>query len=133
MNTIGLDDRNYNWNPKSRQSKKSKYHLLARRILIELFPFDNIYEEVTLPGTYVTGRNLIADFLIPNKNMLVEVHGEQHYSFNKFFHNSSPEYLRAKARDQNKKQWCTLNGITLIELPYNETEHEWRARISNQG
>ena len=35
-------------------------------------------------------------------------------------------FFKAQARDKDKRAWCKLNHINLIELNYNESEEEWR-------
>ena len=33
------------------------------------------------------------------------------------------------ARDKDKRAWCELNHMTLIELNYDESEEQWRAKF----
>ena len=73
---------------------------------------DRILEEVTLPGTKtIRSKCLRADFYIPNRNLIVEVHGEQHFRFNAFHFDDKLAFFRAQARDRNKADWCKLNEI----------------------
>ena len=54
MKIIGLDGKEYNWNPSSKESsvkKRSKLHEKAKDVLDILFPYDRILEEVSLAGT----------------------------------------------------------------------------------
>ncbi len=130
----GLDGKEYSWNPSASQasgSKKSSLHIKAKKLLDNLFPYDRILEEVSLVGSRTERRRgvLRADFFVPNRNLIVEVHGEQHYKFNSFFYGNKLDYYRAKARDSEKREWCRLNDITLIELNYDEDEDEWRRKI----
>lgn len=46
-----------------------------------------------------------------------------------FFFKSKLDFYKAKARDSDKKEWCELNQIELIELNYNEDIDEWRTKI----
>ena len=129
----GLDGREYNWNPSASQaqaSHKSNLHLKAKKLLDNLFPYDRILEEVSLVGSKTDRRRSIlrADFYIPNRNLMVEVHGEQHYKFNNFFYKSKMAFYKAKARDTDKREWCELNDITLIEFNYNENIDDWRRK-----
>ena len=39
------------------------------------------------------------------------------------------EFYKAQARDRDKKQWCELNEIALLELFHNESIEEWRDKI----
>lgn len=134
MKLIGLDNkvRSLNLTPYLNNSvvtNKSQYHLKARQLLQELFPANPIYEEVPLPGTTKSGKMLCADFFLPTQSMIVEVHGEQHYTDNSFFYASRMEFLQAKKRDSNKQEWCEINKLIYIELPYKESLDEWKRRL----
>ncbi len=130
----GLDDKIYFWNPASSASKSvspSKLHQKAKRTIEEFYPYDSILEEVVLPGSkdQFGSRNLRADMFLPSRRILIEVHGEQHYNFNKFFFKNKLEFYKAKARDSDKKRWCESNEIELLELNYNEDVDDWREKI----
>jgi len=125
----GLDGREYSWNLVnylSNNRSPSSLHIKAREILHQLFPFDKILEEVSLPGT-----QLYADFYIHSKKLIIEVHGEQHYKFNPFFFKDKKSFALAQKRDRDKKSWAELNGITLVELPYNAQE-KWESIINDR-
>ena len=96
-----------------------------------MFPHDIILEEVSLAGsrTQEGGGILRADMFVPNRNLIVEVHGEQHHKFNKFFFKNKLRFYRAQARDREKKEWCNINDIRIVELNYNEDLDEWRKKI----
>ena len=134
MKINGLDGKEYSWNPsasEAKSSQRSSLHIKAKDLLDNLFPYDRILEEVSLPGSKTERRRstLRADLFIPNRNLIIEVHGEQHYKFNKFFYKDKLSFYRAKARDSEKKEWCQLNDITLVEFNYNEDLDEWRRKI----
>ena len=101
MRVTGLDGRESVWNfskdSKRRRSRKvSGPHKLARLTLRDLFPRSIILEEVSLPGTRTTTRNsiLYAYFFIPDRPLIVEVHGEQHYSYNEFYHKNKRDFYQ---------------------------------------
>lgn len=130
MKVIGLDSREYKWNPKTGGGKRSKLHQKARGVLDSCFPHDRILEEVSLPGTKtIRNKNLRADFYIPNRTLIVEVHGRQHFEFNKFHFKDKLSFFKAQARDRSKIEWCKLNEIRIVQLNYNEDEDEWRNKI----
>lgn len=133
MIITGLDNKSYNFKPKSNPKQSSSLHVKAVNLLRDMFKYDAILEEVILPGTKVNGRNknLIADIYVPNYMLFVEVHGQQHYVFNKHFYANKFEFIKAKARDRDKEEWCKLNKFLYLELPYNESESEWKIRIQN--
>ncbi len=97
----------------------SGLHLSARVLIKKRFPFSSIYEEVTLPGL-----GLVADFFIPDIKVMVEVHGEQHYKFVKRFHKSQAGFIASKKRDRLKQEWCEINDVVYVELPFDQ-KSEW--------
>jgi len=127
MKVIGLDDKEYVWNLAKYVGNErrgcSEYHKRARALLKEIFPFEQILEEVGLPGS-----SLFADFYIHNKRLMIEVQGEQHTKHIPFFHKDKLTFGKAKMRDKAKKNWCENNGITLLELSYND-EDKWKEKI----
>ncbi len=60
---------------------------------------------------------------------MIEVQGSQHYKYSPRFHNTKMDFLDAKARDRDKKTWCELNGIRLVEFPFNENNKQWTERV----
>jgi hypothetical protein len=139
MKVVGINGKEYVWNLTGYDvfnddaKKRSKYHIRARKLLKELFHSYRILEEVKLPGSTELHRKsvLYLDFYVPSITLAVEVHGQQHYEFSPFFHRSRADFLKAKARDEDKITWCELNGITLITLKYTESDDEWRQRIKS--
>ena len=135
MKVVGFNGREYNLDLKkyirNHRSKRSRYHVLAREIISEVFNGYNILEEVKLPGSRDPAKKsvLYLDFFIPNIKIGVEVHGEQHHKFNKFFYKNKLQFYRAKARDAEKREWCEINDITLIEFNYNEDVDDWRRKV----
>ena len=85
---------------------------------------------MTLPGSKRVGRSslLNADFFIPELMLIVEVHGKQHYEYCSFFHSDKMDFLKSKKRDADKIEWCNLNNIKIVSLPYNK-ESEWKNLI----
>jgi len=130
---VGLNNREYDLDLKKylpdKRAKRSYYHLLARQLLQELFKGYAVYEEVKLPGSSQKLSVLYLDFLIPNCKMGVEVHGAQHFTYTPFFHKSKAGFLRSKAKDHDKIEWCKLNSIVLVELRYDDSYEYWREQI----
>ena len=111
---------------------KSKLHKKAKKILRGVFPYDSIYEEVSLPGSNKGSSSILrADFFIPNQNLIVEIHGQQHYEFTVHFHKTKLDFYKSLARDKNKENWCKLNSIKFVALKYSESENEWRESLLN--
>ena len=137
MKVRGINGKEYIWNLTkydvfyNDNRKRSKYHIRARNLLKEIFHSYRILEEVKLPGSTELHRKsvLYLDFYIPSLKMAFEVHGEQHYEYNPFFHKSKADFLKSIARDEDKIEWCKINGIEIIILSYKETDDEWRKHI----
>ena len=79
--------------------------------------------------TLTKNKSLRADFYIPNRTLVVEVHGQQHFKFNSFHFKDKLSFFRAQARDKNKIEWCNINDIRIVQLNYNEDIDEWRNKI----
>jgi hypothetical protein len=109
----------------------SNLHRRVRTFLKNIFPKHLILEEVTLPGSKVSGvcNSLRLDFLLPQLDLAIEVHGEQHYKYNSHFFKTKNDFFLAIKRDKFKVEWCEINNLNLAELKFNESEDEWRERI----
>lgn len=137
MKVKGINGKEYTWNLTKYDifyddtRKRSKYHIRARNLLKEIFHSYRILEEVKLPGSTALNRKsvLYLDFYIPSIMMAFEVHGEQHYEYCPFFHKSKADFLKSKARDEDKIEWCEINGIQIIVLKFSESDNEWRKHI----
>lgn len=134
MQVRTLDGHSINWQLTGYSSNasmvdKSSFHIIARKLLKDRFPTLQILEEVTIPLR--KSESLYLDFYIPLLKTAVEIHGEQHYKFVQFYHHNQLGFIRSQKRDREKKEWCDINNIKYIELPYNESEHEWIERILN--
>jgi len=136
MKVVGLNGREYNLDTKkyliSTRIRRSFYHLQARELIVELFHPYQVLEEVTLPGSSMKRSKLALDFLIPSCTIGIEVHGEQHFKYTPFFHKSKAGFAQAKKRDLDKKEWCRINDIKLIELRWDESVEYWREKIEHQ-
>lgn len=108
-------------------SNKSSLHILAKALIKQKYPTLQVIEEVPVPVKKSDIYYL--DFYLPMIKTAVEVHGEQHYRFIPFYHVSQLGFIKSQKRDKEKLEWCELNNIRLIELPYNETETEWAQRL----
>lgn len=133
MNAVGLDGYAYNISlaaltAKSNLNNKSNFHLLARQLLKQSYPTLQILEEI--PIQIRKSETLYMDFFIPLNKKCIEVHGEQHYDFTPFYHRTKLDFFKQQKRDREKREWCHINNITYIELPYNQQE-EWLEIINN--
>ena len=134
MNTIDLDNKIVSWHltghiSKGRLINKSSLHLAARKLLVEYYPTLQILEEV--PIQIRRSETLYLDFYLPLIKLCVEVHGEQHFKFVPFYHNSAINFLKAKRRDDDKQNWCYKNNIKYIMFAYNESYDTWKTKLTN--
>jgi len=134
MIVYDLDGNKTSWHltgniTKTRNNNKSELHLLARKILHEVYPTLQILEEV--PINPKKGNTLYLDFYLPLIKKCIEIHGEQHYKFVPFYHQNMMGFVKSKKRDEDKKTWCEINNIQYISLSFDSTE-SWKETISNE-
>ncbi|NBU33449.1 hypothetical protein EB118_21370 [bacterium] len=130
-----LDGNTHQWHltgnmSKGRTSNRSSLHLQARELITNKYPTLQILEEV--PIQLRRSEVLYLDFYLPLTKTCIEVHGEQHYKFVPFYHNNMLGFLKAQKRDKEKTEWCEINMIKQIILPYNENIEEWNKRLSDE-
>ena len=58
------------------------------------------------------------DFLLPKYNVLIEYNGNQHYSFNSYFHKTLHDFHKQKHHDWLKRKYAISNNFKLISIPY---------------
>jgi len=63
------------------------------------------------------------DFYLPKQNTCIEYDGEQHFLPVEHF-GGEHSLTKRKLRDNIKTEYCKINGITLIRIPYTETNIE---------
>lgn len=97
-----------NWEGKSRSNLQFKF----KQFFSVFWKSHIVYEEFPVYGTM-----LKVDFLNATKKIAVEIQGNQHESFNKFFHNNSRlKYLESIKRDVKKIKWLEMNNFKILEL-----------------
>ena len=139
MKVTGINGKEYAWNLTSYsvdandKRKRSKFHVRARKLLKTIYHSYRILEEVKLPGSTESHRKgvLYLDFYIPQIMLAIEVHGQQHYKYTPFFHKNKADFAIAKAKDEDKIEWCELNKIDIIVLRYSDTDEHWRKQIED--
>ena len=87
------------------------------QLLKEAFPSYNIKAQKVVQYSNV---KLSFDFYLPELKLMVEVQGEQHYTYNKFFHKSDQDLQAQKYRDMLKTQYIVENELKLLEIKYDE-------------
>jgi len=97
-----------NWEGKSRSKLQFKF----KQFFYTYWKNHIVYEEFPVYGTM-----LKVDLLNATKKIAVEIQGDQHESFNKFFHDDSRlKYLNSIKRDVKKERWLELNEFKFLEL-----------------
>lgn len=105
-----------NWDKKCR----SKIQKRVKDLLYSYWMADVVFEELPVVGTRMT-----IDFYNANRKVAIEVDGNQHYKFNKFFHsNSRQNFLSQLQRDEKKEYFCEINKIKLVRILENDTLDE---------
>jgi hypothetical protein len=101
------------WNGKCRSK-------IQERVKALLYPYwfaDTVFEEMPVAGTRLT-----LDFFNSNRQIALEVDGNQHYQYNKFFHGGDRgKFLGQLKRDDMKEVFCERNNITLIRILESDT------------
>lgn len=113
-------------NPKS---SASKGHKSAVSIIKSEFPGTVIHEEVAIKISDKDKSKQFLDLYLPFYSLVIEYHGRQHFEYVKHFHKNKRGFLKAQHRDRQKKLWCDINNLELVELFYNESEDSWREKI----
>ena len=91
---------------------KSKIQKRVKDLLKKYWIADIVFEEMPVISTRLT-----IDFYNANKKIAIEVDGNQHYKFNKFFHsNSRQNFLAQLQRDEKKELFCDVNNIKLVRI-----------------
>lgn len=113
----------------TRDVHPSKLQELAYSVIKELYPVDIILEEFIVPGSQMR-----LDFFMPNRKMIVEANGDQHYENTPFFHGGihSGKYAGSKIRDRAKHEWAESNGFRLIEIYTSDTADDIKQKCSRR-
>jgi very-short-patch-repair endonuclease len=91
---------------------RSKIQKKIKDLLYKHWAADIVFEELPVAGTRMT-----LDFYNASRKIAVEVDGNQHYKFNKFFHsNSRQKFLAQLQRDDKKEYFCEINNIKLARV-----------------
>ena len=64
----------------------------------------------------VIGTRMSLDFYMPHHSLAFEFQGRQHSEYVHHFHRDKKTFERQKARDRDKRAWCVLNDIDLVEV-----------------
>ena len=103
-----VESRRIDWNG----SSKSKLQLKVKAALKSRWGKHIVYEEFPVFGTRLT-----IDFYNATKNIAIEVQGSHHTGYVKnYFHKGKQDYLHQNHKDMEKRRFCDINNIKLIEV-----------------
>jgi len=91
-----------------------------------MYPTFRVVQEYSIKITNDYGKQLTLylDIFIKELNLAIECNGIQHFKPVGFFHNGVEGFNKSKKNDKIKKEWCESNGISLIEVDYDEDVSE---------
>lgn len=97
------------------------------------YPEKFIYQSLKATGlefnrqkSFTWSEGKIYDFYIPNLNIIIEAHGDQHYSENGFHKIGSSSLRQEKRNDKIKKNLALCNGINIyatINCKHSDANH----------
>ena len=64
----------------------------------------------------VIGTRMSFDFYLPHHDIAFEFQGRQHIEYVHHYHRDQKTFERQKVCDRNKRRWCVLNDIDLVEV-----------------
>ena len=98
---------------------ESEGEFLVRKFLIE--NKINFFQHYTNFEDCKYKNNLEFDFYLPELNITIEFQGEQHYIDNGW--KSGEEFKTQQIRDQIKREYCKVNDIKEVEIPFWEKDN----------
>lgn len=79
---------------------------------------------------------LLADFYLPDYNMIIEMNGLQHYQEVQHFHTKGWTFEDQQIRDQTLRAYCKGHNVSLLEIKYDKIDripHFLAKAISKQS
>lgn len=100
----------------------------VRSWIYNTIPNSELIDKSSVIGK-IDGRNtrrVIPDFLIKYNNVTfwLERNGRQHYEEIPFFHKTKDSFKKQLKRDNNVRNYCLINNIKYIEIPYTLDTYE---------
>ena len=109
---------------------KSKWEIFIGDFLVDLcvdfIPQKRFSDCVNFKGTDM----LPFDFYLPNQNVIIEYDGEHHFQPVKGW-GGEEKFNTTQQNDCIKNNYCAMNKITLLRLPYTYTEEDIKNEILN--
>lgn len=96
---------------------KESYGILIIKALLDMnnirYETEKTFEECRFEES---GRKARFDFFVENQ-YIIEFDGQQHFSYSGGW-NTKEQMLETQKRDWLKNEWCRLNNIPIIRIPY---------------
>jgi hypothetical protein len=96
---------------------------------------DNLNQKCEIHKHFNIPQRVHVDFYLPDKNMIIEYNGQQHYRPVKFGgYDDKLSIVRFKKqtiRDANLRKYTYENNIKLLEIPYSLSDDEINKIIEN--
>jgi hypothetical protein len=93
--------------------KCSKGHYVVGKILKHMFPYHKVEEEQPIGKLWI-------DWIIPQLNIAVEVHGIQHSQQSDFYHKTKHDFVKGQENDWSKSEMLESQSISLIVVYHDE-------------
>lgn len=120
---VSISKYKIDWN--SKRASAPQYR--TKQFLKDFWLGDLVCEEFIIPGS-----KLRVDLINFTKRIAIEVSGQQHEAFNKFFHKTRIGFIKSIKRDFQKIKWLEINNIKLIEIYDYETTNLNRKEIESK-
>lgn len=111
----------------------SSYHKIFYERYGEAFPKHSTEQSKIIR---FRGKTLEIDMIDLSLKVVYEIHGQQHYEKDHFFHKSTgnkvASFNKQLAHDRLKKIWANENAYTYIEIPYLILKKDGQASTSEK-
>ena len=109
---------------------KSKWEMFIYDFLVSL-GVDFVYQKRFEDCTNQKGSDMLPfDFYLPSYNIIIEYDGEHHFQPVKGWGGDEKFHITLQ-NDYIKNNYCRINNITLLRLPYTCTENDIKNEILN--
>lgn len=100
------------------KSEEKCYNILLKRLnkssIIRQYKFKYSFLDLNII------KKFSLDFYIPDKNIVIEYNGGQHYDYTSMFHTDIEEYMGQVLRDLLLKKYCEDHNLKLLYIPYKD-------------
>ena len=109
---------------------KSKWEMLINDFLVDL-NIEFVAQKRFSNCTNQSGSDMLPfDFYLPSYNIIIEYDGEHHFKPVKGW-GGEEKFNLTQQNDCIKNDYCKLNNVTLLRLPYTYTEDDIKHEILN--